>query len=106
MKTVTELSLKEGGTILIETEPPSARTGAVRVSKDGEILDRTQVQLETALTKIRPVASAIVSALNRSVDAPAEIAVEFGIKLSAEANVVISSTAVEGSFKISLKWKH
>jgi len=105
MKTITEISLKEGGSIFFETEPPRSTEGVVKVSKAGEIVDKTQVQLETALAKIKPVASAIVATLNQPIDSPAEIEVEFGVKLSAEANVVITSTAVEGHFKIVLKWK-
>jgi hypothetical protein len=35
---------------------------------------------------------------------PSELAVEFGIKLSVEAGVIIAKTAVEGNCKITLKW--
>lgn len=105
MKNLIEISMKEGGTIFVETEPPTSNDTVVRVSKAGEIIDQTQVQLEAALAKMKPVTSAIIATLKEPINAPDEVAVEFGIKLNAEANVIISSTAVEGNFKVSLKWK-
>jgi hypothetical protein len=103
MKTNTKFALKDGGTILIETEP--AAGNVAKVSRAGDIIDQGQTQLEAVLEKIKPVASAIINTLRQPVNAPTEVEVEFGIKLSAEANVIISSTAVEGNFKIVLKWK-
>ena len=36
--------------------------------------------------------------------APKEIKVEFGVTLSAQADVVIASTATEATFSVSLTW--
>jgi hypothetical protein len=33
-----------------------------------------------------------------------EIAVEFGIKLTANAGVILAGTSAEGNCKVSLKW--
>jgi len=37
--------------------------------------------------------------------APESVSVEFGIKFSAQAGVVLAASAVEGNCKITLSWK-
>jgi Trypsin-co-occurring domain 1 len=37
--------------------------------------------------------------------APDEFTVEFGVKLSAKAAVVIASATTDANFKVTLKWK-
>lgn len=101
MKTFTKLSLTDSETVLIETE---CNEEVIRAANVGEIFDKTQVQLKDALAKVKPIAASIFEALRDPIAAPREIEVEFGVKLSAEANVLISSTAAEGHFKIALKW--
>ncbi len=36
---------------------------------------------------------------------PEEIAVEFGVRLSAEAGIILTSTSGEANLKISVKWR-
>ncbi|MCF3180884.1 hypothetical protein IPZ70_13220 [Streptomyces polychromogenes] len=53
---------------------------------------------------VRPVADSFVSRLGGMVHRPDEITLEFGVSLSAEADVVIASTATEANFSVTLTW--
>ncbi|WP_263972375.1 CU044_2847 family protein [Spongiactinospora rosea] len=57
------------------------------------------------LAAVRPVAQNFVDGFQGMVERPDEISVEFGLSLSAEADVVISSTSAQASFKVSLVWR-
>ena len=48
---------------------------------------------------------AIVRQVRDAVEQPEEIAVKFGIKLSAEAGIIPTSASGETNLKISAKWK-
>lgn len=105
MKTITKISTASGGAILVETDLPAGGANVVNVAKIGEVVDKTNVQLETALSKVNDLAASISNVLNQPVHAPEEAEVEFGIKLNAEANAIISATSIEGHFKFVLKWR-
>ncbi|WKD31281.1 CU044_2847 family protein [Streptomyces xanthophaeus] len=78
--------------------------GLVRVARPGQVMARASRSLGEMVTGIRPVAQSFVDAFRGMAQAPDELNLEFGLSLSAEADVVISSTAAEANFKISLTW--
>lgn len=53
---------------------------------------------------IRPVAQNFVDTFRGMADGPDEIGVEFGLSLSAEADVVISRATGQADFKVTLTW--
>jgi hypothetical protein len=55
------------------------------------------------MAKAAPTIRTVIAALKAL--APDQSEIEFGIKLSAEAGVVVAKTAVEGHFNIKLTWK-
>jgi hypothetical protein len=110
MKRLVEFPLQEGGTLLVEVDEPegyaetTTRGGVVKAARPGEISDKARDTFEDALDKIRPAAQAIIDKLRELHDAPDEIGVEFGIKLSAEAGAFIASAGVEANYTVTLKW--
>jgi hypothetical protein len=110
MKRLVEFSLQEGGTMLVEVDEPEGRAetamrgSVVKAARPGEIADKAKDTFEDALDKIKPAAQAIINKLRELHDAPDEIGVEFGIKLSAEAGAFIASAGVEANYTVSLKW--
>lgn len=64
-----------------------------------------QQAFEEALSRIRPIADSVMRTA-RELNNPHEIAVEFGIKVSAASGVVLASAEAEANFKVSLKWKN
>ena len=105
MKRLIEFRLKDGSAIMVEVDEPKSEGGTVRGLHAGTVTDKAKETFETALEKIKPAAAAIITKLRDLSEAPDEIGVEFGIKLSAEAGAFVASTGAEANFKVTLIWK-
>jgi hypothetical protein len=91
----------DGGVIIVEVDEIIPR-GDRLVAREG-VAERATQSFEEAVGGIRPIAETImrqVAAL-----APESVSVEFGIKFSAQAGVILASSAVEGNCKVTLNWK-
>jgi hypothetical protein len=100
---VAELRLGDGSTLLLEADgeqPP----GVGRVARGGALVREGAETLQEALERLRPALDALVSGVRGAARAPSEVTVGFGIKLSAEAGVVISKAATEANFTVTAKW--
>jgi Trypsin-co-occurring domain 1 len=104
MKKLVEFELEGGGTVVAEVEALDDGSGLERVSRDGGIEKASQT-FDAALVKVKATAQKLIGGLSDLLVAPDEIELEFGVKLSAKAGVVIASADSEANFKISLKWK-
>ncbi|WP_328622659.1 CU044_2847 family protein [Streptomyces sp. NBC_00354] len=89
---------------VVRVEISEAGEGLVQVARPGQVVARATRSLGEMLAGVRPVAQRFVESFRGMADAPDEIVVEFGLSLSAEADVVISSTAAEANFSVSLTW--
>ncbi|HXL88415.1 MAG TPA: CU044_2847 family protein [Streptosporangiaceae bacterium] len=79
--------------------------GLVTVARSGQVVARASRSLRAALaTSIRPLAEDFVEGFRGMADAPDEIGIEFGLSLSAEADVVVARAAGVANFKVSLTW--
>jgi len=103
MKQLVEFTLQDGGSVLIEVEEPQAG-GLTRAARPGEVAAKAKHSLEEALEHVKPAAAAVIAQLRSLHDAPDEVGVEFGIKLSAEAGAFIAAAGVEANYKVTLKW--
>ncbi|WP_327361262.1 CU044_2847 family protein [Streptomyces sp. NBC_01296] len=83
---------------------PIGEDGLVRVARPGQVMARASRSLGEMVNGIRPVAQSFVDGFRGMVHGPDELNLEFGLSLSAEADVIISSTAAQANFKISLTW--
>ncbi|MFP5264098.1 MAG: CU044_2847 family protein [Blastocatellia bacterium] len=105
MKRLVEFPLEDGGSMVVEVEDPAPGVGTLRGAHPVEVAERAAQTFETSLAKIKPAAAAIIAKLREMSDQPEQVAVEFGIKLSGAAGVVLASTAVEANFRVTLTWK-
>jgi len=87
--------------VAIEETPPD---GLVEVARPGQVVARATRSLGDLVAGVRPVAHHFVEGFRTMAQAPDVITVEFGLSLSAEADVVISSTSAQANFKVSLTW--
>ncbi|MFB8031747.1 CU044_2847 family protein [Streptomyces sp. NPDC056004] len=76
----------------------------VRVGRGGRTVARAERTLGQILDTVRPVAESFVGRFSGMAQAPDEITLEFGVSLSAEADVVIASTATTANFSVTLTW--
>jgi hypothetical protein len=95
----------DGLTRTVGVEIEQVADGLVQVARPGEVVARAARSLGEMLTGIRPVAENFVEGFRGMVHPPSEIGVEFGLSLSAKADVIISSTAAQANFKVKLTWK-
>ena len=102
MKEAVEFPMEAGGSIQIEIEDakglkPVARGAGRRVKEATETF-------EQALGGVKGVAKSLHAQLSGMDIKPDSVSVEFGIKLSASAGVIVASGGGEANFKIAMTW--
>ena len=103
MSQLVRMDLADGGSVLVEVTD----TDSAPVTRGGRVDDLVTdagATLESALDQLGPVVKGVVTRLREAADWPDDVTVEFSIKLSADANVIIARTAGEANFKISMHW--
>ncbi len=104
MKQWIEFPLEEGGVLVVEVEVPEG-AGMVPATRGAETIQKARQTFEAALARLRPAAQAIIRQLRTLHDPPDEIEVEFGLKMHAEAGLVIAAASTEANYKVRLKWE-
>jgi hypothetical protein len=66
--------------------------------------ERAEKSFADALITAKKAADLVLTSF-KEMNSPDEIDLEFGIKFSAKAGVIIASADSEASFKVNLKWK-
>ena len=107
MPRLVEFPLQDGGTVVVEVEVEDAApsNGTVRRGlSPAELVGRADETVEAALGRVRPAAVALVDGLRGMADAPDEVEVSFGIRLSGEVGAVIAKTSADANFEVRLRW--
>jgi hypothetical protein len=93
----------DGGerTVLVEI---GAEPGLARLARGDDRFAKARVTLEKALTDVRNAASTALRQFRTMPEAPDEVEIQFGVKLSAESGALIAKTGAEGHFDVTLKW--
>jgi hypothetical protein len=102
---LVEFPLEEGGSVVVEVAESELPEGPVRAARPGEVAAKAMQSFEAALAKVRPAAEGIIANLRSIGVPPAEIEVEFSIKLSAGAGAFIASAGGEANYRVHLKWQ-
>jgi hypothetical protein len=103
MADLVRFPLEDGASIVVEVE--AGDRGAVRRGRGvDERIQEAGETLEGVLARAAPVAASVVAKLREQGERPSEVEVEFGVKLSAEAGVVIARTAGDANFRLVVKW--
>lgn len=105
MKRLIEFPLEDGTSILVEVDEPETESGIVKASRGGDAIAKAHQTFEAAMDKVKPAASAIIAKLRSLHDAPDEVEVQFGLKLSADSGAFIASAGFEANYTVTLKWK-
>ncbi|MFI1225584.1 MULTISPECIES: CU044_2847 family protein [unclassified Streptomyces] len=99
-----ELPLEDGSDEMIRVQIREVDESLVRVGRGDRSVARAERSFGQMLDTVRPVAESFVGRFRGLANAPDEITLEFGVSLSAEADVVIASTATAANFSVSLTW--
>ena len=103
MTRVVEVPLAEGGSVFVEVDEP-VEGPVVRGRGRAAVLPPLEEPLEQVLAGIGPAARAVLSHLRALEDSPHEIEVEFAVKLTADARIVIARAGGEANFRVALRW--
>jgi Trypsin-co-occurring domain 1 len=104
MTFLIEVPLDGGASVVMEIDAEEDR-GIVRSSRPGEIVATAALSLDTALQRLKPMAETLVTRLRDVGERPDEIGIEFGLKMSMEAGLVVAHTSGEANFKVTMQWK-
>jgi hypothetical protein len=106
MSPLAQFPLKDGGSLFVEVDGAERSPGRVmRGSAAAEAIDKASDTFESALENVRSAAEGILEQLRSLAQPPDEVAVEFGVKMSAETGAIIAKASGEANFKINLTWK-
>lgn len=106
MTELVEYTLADGHKVVIEVDEPEGTEGLARATrKRGDNVIEASQRFEDAMDVVRPTTEVIHQKLQSFAQAPDEITVEFGLKLTLQAGAVIASASTEGNFTVSVLWK-
>jgi len=91
-------------TVLVETDDTIPPQGQARVSIGGAVAEKANQAFDAAIAGIKPIADTVRQQLIEVAADASEISAEFGIKLTANAGVILAGTSAEGNCKVSIKW--
>ncbi|MFE1322936.1 CU044_2847 family protein [Kitasatospora phosalacinea] len=97
------IPLDDGGHLTVEVAEEAG--GIQRVGRGPDAVRHGAETFQEAVGRIRPALASVVGQIRSLADAPERVTVEFGIKLTAEAGVVIARTATEANFTITAEWQ-
>lgn len=70
----------------------------------GRIIHKTKDFFKTSFNQIGTFSNEIISSIKNLDNAPDEFEVEFSVKFSADAGIIISSISSEATLKVKFKW--
>jgi Trypsin-co-occurring domain 1 len=106
MSRLATFRLDDGRSFVAEVDDEIEIRNTMRgASTNEEMIVQSSQAFETAFDNIKKAAESMVARLCSLADPPDELAIEFGVKLSAETGALIAKAATEANFSITLKWK-
>ena len=104
MSVLIAVPLASGGEIIVEADEEVTPAGVVRAARPGEVVKQLGETFDEALDRtLVPIARALKGALADA--APDNVEVTLGLKLSAEAGVVLSKVGGEATLSVKLSWQ-
>jgi hypothetical protein len=105
MKRVVEIPLDDaGGVVLAEIDETEEDLGFTRAATPEELLEKAGGSVRAALERVvRPTAQVVMEQLQKL--EPAEVELEFGLRLNGKAGAVFASSELEGHVQVRLLWQ-
>ena len=103
MTRVIEVPLEEGGSILVEVDE-TPELPVTRGLGSSAAAPPVSAPLEQMLAGLGPATRALIAQVRTLADSPHEVELEFAVKLTAEAKIVIARVGGEANFRIALRW--
>ncbi|MFJ5064382.1 CU044_2847 family protein [Streptomyces nigra] len=111
MTAITSIRLDDGSLLRVETTAPaSAIPGSedvyepIRRPRPADDAAGAADTLRAAVDRVRPAVQDIVDSLRSMPRRPDRITLEFGVKVTAEAGVVVARSTAEAHFTVGVEW--
>jgi hypothetical protein len=105
MKHLVEFPLEGSKEVIFVEVEEDEEGNFTDASTLGEKIERASQTLEDSLQKIKPAAEAVIKKLKGLSQPPDEISVAFGLKLSADAGVILASSSIEANYTVTVLWR-
>ena len=103
MKRLVEFPLEQGGHVLAEIDDAAAGPVMRGLGKDrSSLVEEADKTFEDATAAVTPAARSLIARLRSIDDPPDEVAIQFGVQLSAQTGAFIASVAAEANFTVSM----
>ena len=102
IKRLVEFPLEDGTSMFVEVDEPGP--GNIVKASRYDVVEKAHETLEKSLERVKPAAQFILAQLRKLHDAPDEIEVSFGLKLSAECGIILAASGLEANYSVNLKW--
>ena len=89
--------------MLVEVE----ETNGGPVTRGGRVQNtvvEAGASLDEVLGRLGPTLGSLIAQVRDTVNSPDEVEIEFAVKLSTDANVIIARAGGEANFRINMKW--
>lgn len=94
----------ETTSVLVELAPQTGQVRQVALTTPEDIAARSAEALDNAMDAIRHMARRVVDTVTPLQIAPSSVEIEFGLKLTAEGNAIITKATIEGNLKVKMTW--
>lgn len=102
-KELVKFQLEDGSSVVFESDAELSG-GVTRIAKGNNLEPVVADEKFNAVARrIKPAAQLVLDSL-KELNTPREISLEFGLKFSTKAGVIIASADSEVNFKVSVKW--
>jgi hypothetical protein len=106
MRQIVEFQLDQGGSVLVEVNESPAGPVMRGLGKDQlAVAQQAGKTFDEAIAAVTPAAHNLIARMRGIDDPPAEIGIEFGVQMSAQAGAFIAAVAAEANFKVSMTWR-
>ncbi|MFZ0088986.1 MAG: CU044_2847 family protein [Solirubrobacteraceae bacterium] len=103
MSELLKFKSDEGHSILVEVDGDQGGR-IVRGGRATDAVIEASSSLDQALAGLGPAVKSILTQLRAGAEWPDELEIEFGVTLSADANVIIARTTGQANFRIAMTW--
>jgi NTP-dependent ternary system trypsin peptidase co-occuring protein len=102
MPYLIEFPMDNGNTVIVEMDDDQLAGFAPAAVGPGEVAAKATESFEAAIDRLLPAVEAIGERVKRL--RPDELSVTMGVKLTAEAGVIVARATAEANFAVTLKW--
>ena len=99
MPTYIELPIDDDQTIFVEVDDEGLVHAGAR-----DAIEKAAQRLDDAINRVVTMGQRTIEKARSADEAPSEVSVELGLKLTAKTGFVVAETTGEAQFKVTLKW--